>query len=251
MCCLEEPVPPFAGQSSMEQNSSDRRGVTHRSLWVFWGVLAGMGLGAALMWFGAYAYEIRVQGQHIHQLQAQLLKARTEMSQVLTQRDVLEGQLAVEVSTRKGLEATLGAIQQDLGSARDKIAFFEELLPAGPEGSIGIRALDIQKKNGTLEYRVLLMRHGTNTAPFEGVLQFEASGHLEGEPVTVVLQPVRIEDAESEPASSPVQVLALKFEQFQRSTGLLQIPAGLVLNEVTLNVLEGQILRVSRTVALG
>lgn len=196
-----------------------------------------------------YAYSDRALDQQRHQLQADVQQIRAQVTELTGQRDILEGRLAVETSTRKGLEVTLDVVQNQLGAAREQIAFFEELLPPGPVGSVSIRALDFQQKGSTLEYRVLLMRNGANPAPFDGMLEFQASGHAANEAVTVDLEPVRARTVKDNDAAS-ASTLALQFDQFQRSAGLLQVPEGMTLDEVTLNVLEGQTLRTSRTVNL-
>lgn len=222
-----------------------------------------MVLVAVLTWLGAHFHHTQAQARHMQSVQGQLLKVQSVLDDLHVQRDVLEGQLAVERSTREGLEATLNRIQKELGAAQDQIAFFHELMPPGPEGSISVRGLDIQKKGDLLHYRVVLMRHGAATDDFEGSLQFEATGVTSDGPATVILEPARASgtntvsdgtavtmgtDSQDEDVADPV--LALHFEQFQRSSGLLQIPAGLVPEEVTLNVLEGQTLRASRSVNL-
>lgn len=144
------------------------------------------------------------------------------------------------------------AVQAELGAAHDQMAFFEELLPPGPVGSVSIRGLDIQRKGRTVEYKVLLMRRGASTKPFEGSLQFQASGQLNGEPATIVLHPLQSVVTNADHAADPeVRTLELDFKQFQRSGGLLDLPEGFEPHDVTLNVLEGNTLRVSRTVDLG
>lgn len=236
----------------MDQSLAERRRNDGRFLWMFCSALAGLALGAALMWWGVLVYHDRAQADVISRLNDQIVQARLQLNDLHAEQAVLEGQLAVESSTRQGLEHTLGTVQQELGEARDQIAFFYELLPPGPDGSISIRGLDVQQQGDLLSFRVLLMRHGAGNKSFAGTLQFQAAGQLDGEPVAVTLEPARARNAGnpvSTPDASPSDsILALQFDQFQRSSGLLQMPEGLELESVTLNVLEGEILRVSRTV---
>lgn len=249
-----------------------------RFLWIFCSALVGLALGAALVWWGVYAHHHRVQTSTIERLSGQLEQARLELGELHAELGVLEGRLAVESSTRQALERTLGTVQQELGAARDQIAFFYELMPPGPDGSISIRGFDVQRQGELLSFRVLLMRHGARDTSFEGMLQFQATGQRKGETVAVTLEPARLRDpanagpivkgqgGDSGPGSveGPVvdgvpensvagplsSVLTLRFDQFQRSAGLLQIPEGLILESVTLNVLEGDTLRVSRTIEM-
>lgn len=273
----------------MDQKQTQPRRANTRGLWVSIGLLAGLVVGAAIMWWAAAAYHDRSRIETMAHLRDQLLKVQADRDELYAHRDVLKGELAVESSTRKGLEMALDTAQTELGAARDQIAFFYELMPAGPEGSISIRGLDFQVKGSMLQFRVLLMRDGASDDPFDGMLQFQASGRAAGEAVTVTLEPVRVatpdsavkgtvnteppvgahvvagdaangvgndDDAvdasapEGEANSQSSPTLSLRFEQFQRSSGLLQIPEGVELEEVTLNVLEGETLRVSRTVSM-
>lgn len=189
--------------------------------------------------------------QHLYDLNAAMMRA-----------DAFEGRLAVEESTRKSLEATLQATQQDLGRARDQLAFFNQLLPPGPNGSISIRALDIQRQGSILSYKTLLMRNAPSDTAFNGLMEFVANGTEKGKAVKITLEPAQAADmrastnaaaqvdAASAGSKAEPQKLELSFDQFQRSEGLLSIPAGFVPKTVTLNILEGKTVRVSRTVSL-
>lgn len=222
-------------------------------------IVVALLFGTALSTLGFYVWYRPVYRQNIAQLEQQILQVRSNQAALQAQRNVLESQLAVERSTRQSLEAILQGTQRELGAARDQIAFFNELLPPGPEGSISIRGFDVHPQGDLLGFRVLLMRHGAGAAPFQGVLQFQATGTMpdtEGT-VTVNLEPARAMVAGNptgvspeNPGQTPAQpgsVLALQFDQFQRSAGLLQLPTGFEPEEIMVNVLEGDTLRVSRT----
>lgn len=161
--------------------------------------------------------------------------------------DAVQGQLAVEQSTRKGLEQTLQATQGQLGKARDQLAFFDQLLPPGPNGTISIRAFDIQRQGSTLQYQALFMRSAPGGKLFDGAMRFTAQGRQNGKAVKITLGPVQVA---ADTANSPGTELALSFDQFQRSAGILSLPAGFVPATVTLDVIEGKTVRVSRSVKL-
>src|SRR3546814_8772875 len=78
-------------------------------------LLAGLVLGAAsaLYWADSTSNE-QAQAQ-TRQDQTELLARRAELAQLHAQLDALTGQLVMEESTRKGLEATLQASQTELG----------------------------------------------------------------------------------------------------------------------------------------
>lgn len=177
----------------------------------------------------------------------------------------LEGRLRVEESTRRGLETGLQTMQAELGRARDSLAFYEQLMPPGPQGAISVRALDIERVGPHLRYRLLLMRSGSSDKPFLGSLQFLAKGRLNDEEATVTLSPTLLpagpETGTSVSPASPgadvapdaetgADLMAVEFTDFQRSSGLLSLPAGFEAEAVTVNVLEGRALRTSRSVDL-
>jgi hypothetical protein len=180
-----------------------------------------------------------------------LEQARAELFQVHAQLDAVQAQLSIEASTRKGLEASLQKNQAELGQARDQLAFFDQLLPPGPAGAVSIRALDIEQQGPNLHYRVLLMRNSAEDVPFKGLMQFVAKGSQQGKAVKIVLQAAQLPSNLHTPsADSVTNGFELNFDQFQRSGGLLSIPDGFLPQTITLNVLEGNRLRVSRTVNL-
>ncbi len=214
-------------------------------------LVAGLVLGAGSVQVWVSSQTGRVDDAAKQTLALALDETRAELSKTNAQLDALEGQLTVEESTRKGLEASLQQAQAELGRARDQLAFFDQLLPPGPAGAVSIRALDIEQQGPNLRYRVLLMRNSAEEVPFKGLMQFVAKGSRQGKPVKIVLQaaqlPGNLSTANADTSTSGFEV---GFDQFQRSGGLLSIPDGFQPQTITLNVLEGNRVRVSRTVNL-
>lgn len=197
----------------------------------------------------------------VDQLQGQLRQEQLEAITLQARHDALEGQLLVEESTRKSLETSLHSAQAELSSLRERLAFFDQLLPPGPSGSVGIRALDIEPFGSTLYYKALLSRHAVGGKPFSGTLQFLAKGRLNGKPEQLDLKPataelppdiVNAKPSASADATAPVEVdpFLLAFDQFQRVEGLLALPPGFVPDSLTVNVLEGKVVRASRRILL-
>jgi len=227
-----------------------RRYRTRRLRYALWlGILVlGLILGASVArhWFGNEA--LRQYDVLKSQTQAQLNQARAQLAAARAQNDALQGQLMVEESTRRGLVTSLADAQAELGQLHEQLAFFDQLLPPGPKGAVSIRALEIEHVGPILQYKVLLMRNAQEDVPFSGRMQFVAKGLRQGKPATVTLDPVRLPG--NEPAEAAPATLALSFDQFQRGAGVLGIPPDFTPQTVTLNVLEGDTLRVSRTVNL-
>lgn len=179
----------------------------------------------------------------------------TQLRFIRGQLDTADGELVIERSARQELETQLHAAQAELGRVRDQLAFYEQLLPPGPEGAVDIRGVQIDREGGGLRYKVLLMRSGRNGGtPFAGALRFQATGVLKGETVTVDLAPMQVK-AETGPVTASGESLAaaslaLQFDQYQRSQGILAVPDGFVPESVTVSVLEGETVRASRSVKL-
>lgn len=217
------------------------------------GMAAALCIGLALGYAGTH-YGLDDDARHVADLKKQyettLAQHLYDLNAAMMRADALQGQLAVEESTRKGLEATLQTTQQDLGRARDQLAFYNQLLPAGPNGSISIRALDIEQRGPTLHYKVLLMRNAPGDETFNGLMEFVANGSEKGKTVKITLHPALAENAALASGVADTAKLALSFDQFQRGEGVLSIPPGFVPKAITLNILEGETVRVSRTVDL-
>ncbi|WP_353153442.1 DUF6776 family protein [Pollutimonas bauzanensis] len=224
-------------------------------LWLVFPVfLLGLVVGGvgAKFWFNDQASQEYKAARH--ELETLLEQSRSSLAQANSQLDAVQGQLMVEESTRKGLEASLQASQAELGRANEQLAFFNQLLPPGPAGSVSIRALDIERKGPILQYKVLLMRTGTGAdgKPFKGVMQFVATGSQQGKTVKIELPAVKLPVATSASAGDSAETsgLELSFDQFQRSGGFLSMPEDFTPQTVTLNVLDGATVRMSRTVNL-
>lgn len=224
------------------------------------GVLAGVLAGAAAGYYyarGVYqpkdavvlsAAQVETRDEAMRQQAVQLRYLRGQL-------DTADGELVIERSARQELETQLHAAQAEIGRVRDQLAFYEQLLPPGPEGTVDIRGAQIDREGGGLRYKVLLMRSGRNGGtPFAGALRFQATGVLKGETVTVDLAPMQVK-AEAGPVtatgdSTTAASLALQFDQYQRSQGILAVPEGFVPESVTVSVLEGETVRASRSVKL-
>lgn len=194
------------------------------------------------------AWQVEARDEAMRQQAVQLRYVRGRL-------DTADGELVIERAARQELETQLHAAQAEVGRVRDQLAFYEQLLPPGPEGAVGIRSVQIDRDGVGLRYRVLLMRSGRNGArTFTGTLRFQATGTLKGEVITVALAPMQVK-AESGSASETGDIvatasLALQFDQYQRSQGILAMPEGFVAERVTISVLEGEVVRASRSVKL-
>lgn len=197
-----------------------------------------------------------VTAEQVAAQDAAIRQSQAESRFLRAQLDTADGEIAVERAARQELETQLRSAQDELGRVRDRLAFFEQLLPPGPEGAVDIRGAEVQRVGQGLKYRVLLMRSGRSDTPFTGTLRFQAAGVLKGETVSVDLAPMQVKADAPAPAAgigagaAAGGPLALQFDQYQRSEGVLELPEGFVPETVTISVLEGATVRASRSVKL-
>lgn len=228
-------------------NSSARSRFSGAGGAIILALLAGLLLGAGGLW----AYQGLIQkdsrADRIQLALQDLGRSQESLRQMQSEFEVLRGQLVLEESTRKGLEKSLQTTQADLAHTREQLAFYEQLLPPGPSGSISIRALDISQRGDLLGYKVLLQRNATEGKAFSGRLQFQATGRQDGKNVKIDLSPtVGPDPAGADASGEQPDSLALNFNQFQRAMGWLALPEGFQPTSLTLNILEGNTIRVSR-----
>lgn len=231
--------------------------------------VVGLVVGGAAIYYGMERPALAAAQTRMTQLELDLAAARGHVTRTENMIAALEGRLGIEESTRRGLEMSLRTAQEELGRAQDTIAFYEQLMPPGPKGTVSIRAIDFEPVGPHLKYRVLLMRSGSTDQPFKGRLQFEATGVMGDKRESIVLEAARVpavnrqseerapSDEQATSASSEAagtqdagDPAVLEFADFQRSSGVLSLPEGFFPESVTVSVLEGDTLRTSRKVEL-
>ena len=182
----------------------------------------------------------------------------TQIRDAQIRNEHLRNELTIERSARAELEKNLAQLQVELGRSKDHLAFYEQLLPPGPQGSIALRAVELERNGANLNYRVLLMRSGKPGERVNARLQFVAAGMLGDKETELSLLPRQaIPDPNAVstgaiPGVTPelTDSLKLSFEQFQRSQGVLAVPSDMKVKFVTVQVLDGDIVLASRRVDL-
>lgn len=182
----------------------------------------------------------------------------TQIRDAQIRNEHLRNELTIERSARAELEKNLAQLQVELGRSKDHLAFYEQLLPPGPQGSIALRAVELERNGANLNYRVLLMRSGKPGERVNARLQFVAAGMLGDKETELSLLPRQaVPDPNAVsigaiPGVTPelTDSLRLSFEQFQRSQGVLAVPSDMKVKFVTVQVLDGDIVLASRRVDL-
>lgn len=222
-------------------------------------VIAGIAAGVFLVQrpgADSLTLQLRTQqaaeGQARSALDAQLAAAHAQTEQL---RQVL----TIERAARTTLEKNLTELQQQLGYTQDHLAFYEQLLPAGAQGAITLRAVELERQDQTLKFKVLLMRGGKPGERFNGRLQFAATGLRDGQEVTLLLHS-QTKGADPSEVRAPLNTvgaaaqeqesLALSFDSFQRSQGVLALPPDFQPSTVVVSILAGDIVLASSKVDL-
>lgn len=232
---------------------------------VFW-VLGAFTLIAAGLAAGIFLTQrsgsdaLALQSRTQQALQAQVrVDLEAQVAEALARTQQVRNALTIEQAARAELEKSLAALQEELGRSRDHLAFYEQLLPPGPQGAIALRAVELEKQDQTLAFRVLLMRSGKPGERFNGRLQFVATGLKDGKEVTAVLGPSQ-RVLNTGTSKAPLNTLGaatqgedslkLSFDQFQRSQGVLALPSDFQPTSVVVSILSGDIVLASRKVDL-
>ena len=222
-------------------------------------IAAGLGAGLFLTQrTGPDALELQLRTQQAAHAQVRM-EFEAQVAEAIARAQQISSELTIERAARTELEKSLSALQEELGRTQDHLAFYEQLLPPGPQGAIALRAVDLDRQKQTLSFRVLLMRSGKPGERFNGRLQFVATGMKDGQEITVTLAPLQ-RGVNSGASTSPLNTLGaaaqgedslkLSFDQFQRSQGVLALPVGFQPTSVMVSILSGEIVLASRKVDL-
>ena len=201
--------------------------------------LGGVALGVAVA-VGVMLYINQDTAAAQQLLQNQLQQYSTQLQQAQLQLQTRNTQLSLDQATLQALEQRLQQKQAEIGQLTDQLAFYEHLLPLSGKSNVNIRALDLEPKGDVLHYRLLLQRPA-GLEPFNGLMKFTAHGQQNGASVNIVLNTA---------GADPADTAAIQFDQFLRTTGLLQLPLDLKIDAVTLHIYQGKQLRATHKIDL-
>ncbi len=223
--------------------SAPRMAVRSALPWPFrWAVLALVfGFCAAI---GLWAFEFGkviagldgASREEVAQLRAENQKVKAERDQAQSIANTSQTLLTAEKAAQEQLLVQNRQLENDILSLRDDLGFFEKLMPlAGVEG-ITIRGLQAEvTEDRRLRWRVLLVQPRKNVAEFQGTLALEFAGSLNGKPWTTSL---------------PSGVQVVKFTQFGRFQGVLDLPPRALVKSVSAKVLNGSVVKATQSVNL-
>ncbi len=169
-------------------------------------------------------------------LRIELERAQRERDEARSIANTSQTLLTAGRAAQEQLIAQNRQLEQEILSLRDDLGFFEKLIPMSGVESIAVRGLQAEMgDDGRLKWRVLLIQPQKTKAEFKGTLEFKLTGVLAGKPWQM---------------ADPEKEVDIRFTQFGRFQGFLDVPAQVVVKSVSVRVMEGNKVKATETVKL-
>lgn len=170
------------------------------------------------------------------QLRAEVDRLRQERDQAQSVRNTSDSLITAERTAQERLAAQVRQLEAENRSLRDDLGFFEKLIPASGN-ALAIRALQAEVLGGAqLKWQVLVIQPTRNAPEFHGQLQLTVAGTLDGKPWAMDL---------------PGGGQDLRFRQYRRLEGMIDLPEQAVVQNVSAKVVEGSATRAVQSIRLG
>ena len=174
----------------------------------------------------------------------ELVQLREDMSNLRAERDRIQSILntsgsaiTVERAAQERLAAQIRTLEIENRSLRENLGFFEKLTPVNGNEAVAIRGLQAEMLGTSqLRWQVLVMQAARNAPEFHGQLQLNVAGTLDGRPWSMDL---------------PGGSRDLRFRQYGRLEGMVDLPNQAVVKNVSAKVVEGTATRAVQSIKLG
>jgi hypothetical protein len=193
-----------------------------------WAVVALMlGFSAALaLWAFEFGREIagldRSAQKELTQLRQDVVALRTENEQARSTANTASSLVKAEQAAQERLAQQVRQLEADKQALQADLGFFESLMPVAGEG-LQLRGMRAEIETpGQLRYQLLLMQAGRPIADFSGRYELVLSGVLAGQPWLRHVQVAK----------------PLKFRQYARLDGQVDVPADVALESVQARVYD-------------
>ena len=185
---------------------------------------------------GGSSQEAAQLREQLAMVRQQVLTLQQERDQAQTVANTSATLLTAEKAAQERLSQQNKQLEAENQALRDDLGFFERLIPATGGESLAIRGLQIEQQDGRrLRWQVLVIQPLKNAPEFNGRLELTFTGLQAGKPW-------------SSPLPDGAQVL--KFRQYGRLEGVIELPAQTVVKSVSAKVLDGTTTRAAHTVKL-
>ncbi len=207
--------------------------------WVMLAVVFGFCSAIALWAFEFGKVIAGVDGPSNEQtvlLTRELEKAQKERDEAQSIANTSQTLITAGRAAQEQLMARNRELEQEILSLRDDLGFFEKLIPMSGVESIAVRGLQAEAGDDKrLKWRVLLIQPQKTAAEFKGTLEFKLTGLLAGKPWQM---------------ADPEKEVDIRFTQFGRFQGYLDLPPQVVIKTVSVRVMEGSKVKATETVKL-
>ena len=200
-----------------------------------------LGFSAAIaLWAFEFGKSIagldRSARQELESLRAEVTKLRADGERATSIANTAESLLKAERTAQERLAQQLRQLDGEKQALQADLGFFEKLLPIAGEG-VQLRGLQAEAKQpGELRYQLLVMQPGKAAAEFRGRVDITVAGTMDGKPWTLAM---------------PGGPKPLSLKTYARLEGLIDVPAGAVVQTVQARVTDSQgTLRATQTVRL-
>ena len=159
------------------------------------------------------------------QLRAEVARLRAEGERATSIANTADSLLKAERTAQERLAQQLRQLEADKQALQADLGFFERLLPVAGEG-VQLRGLQAERKApGELRYQLLVMQPGKSVSEFKGRFDITVAGTL---------------DCKAWSMSLPGGPKPLQLKQYARLEGLIDHPAGAVIQTVQARVTDSQ-----------
>lgn len=207
--------------------------------WVLGAVMLGFSASIAL-W--AFEFGKGIAGldtdskDELKLLRAEVIQLRSDRDKALTVSNTSGSLLTAEKAAQEKMAAQIRQLESDNLMLRDDLGFFEKLLPASGADGVSIRSLQAELLSASqLKWQVLVIQPVKNAPEFNGQMEVTINGMLAGKPWMVNL---------------PGGAQILRFKQYRRVEGVLDLPPQAVVKTVTAKIVEGTVTRSVQTFKL-
>ena len=207
--------------------------------WVLGAVMLGFSASIAL-W--AFEFGKGIAGldtdskDELKLLRAEVIQLRSDRDKALTVSNTSGSLLTAEKAAQEKMAAQIRQLESDNLMLRDDLGFFEKLLPASGADGVSIRSLQAELLSASqLKWQLLVIQPVKNAPEFNGQMEVTINGTLAGKPWMVNL---------------PGGAQILRFKQYRRVEGVLDLPPQAVVKTVTAKIVEGTVTRSVQTFKL-
>lgn len=174
--------------------------------------------------------------EELVRLRADVVQLRQEQDKAQSITNTSSSLLIAEKTAIERLAAQIRTLEAENRALRDDLGFFQRLLPTSGNAIVAIRGLQAEVLGGRqLKWQVLLIQPGKNAPEFRGKLQMSMSGTLDGKPWMMEI------------GDGPQP---LRFRQYRRAEGMVDLPPQAVVKNVSAKVVEGTATRAVQNIKL-